>query len=154
MKVPAELEYSNMDERRFPSEERLRRGRAAVTRCPGQDACGLCAAACGFGALKKPGRFPVVDHKACIGCGACVKACPHFNMRLVDGSREEGEATFKCDLRDLPETGGSVYLLDKAGAVIGTGRAVQAYPLPDGRHGIIRARFPLALLKTAVLARK
>ncbi|MBO4879997.1 MAG: 4Fe-4S binding protein [Clostridia bacterium] len=135
----------------FPSAGRLSRGRAAVTACPGQDECGRCAAACGFGALKKPARMPIVDHEKCIGCGACVKACPRFNMRLVDGSKgEECELTVKVPLAELPETGDTLRALDAAGNDLGPARAVQAYPLPDGRNGIVRFRADRALIRIAV----
>lgn len=144
-----------MDElSRFPSPARLLRGRAAVTACPGQDKCGMCEAACGFGAIKKPGRVPEIDHEKCVGCGACVKACPRMNMRLADGSKGEDicEVTVKCPAADLPETDAPVLLFGAGGAVIGRGRAVQAYPLPDGRHGLIRFRADRALIASAVRA--
>ena len=138
-------------DRRLPSPERLLRGRAAVTACPGQDSCGMCAMACGFGALKKPGRLPIVDHDKCIGCGACVKACPRFNMRLVDGSKgpDECEITVKCPLSALPADGETVRALDLSGAALGEGRVVQSYPLPDGRHGMVSFRAERALLPYA-----
>ena len=138
----------------FPPEERLLRGRVAVTVCPGQDECGACAAACGFGALTKPGRFPTVAYDLCIGCGACVKACPRSNMRLVDGARDEAELTVKCRLADLPDEGETVRMLDENGGAVGLGRTVQAYPLPDGRHGVVRVRTERTLLKSAVAFRK
>lgn len=135
----------------FPSADRLSRGRAAVTACPGQDECGLCAAACGFGAIKKPGRMPIVDHEKCIGCGACVKACPRRNMRLVDGSKsEECEITVKCSAEALPETETEVRALDAAGNDLGLARVTQAYPLPDGKNGLVRFRTDRASVKTAV----
>jgi ferredoxin len=135
---------------KLPSPARLLRGRAAVTACPGQDECGMCAAACGFGALKKPGRDPIVDHDKCIGCGACVKACPRFNMRLIDGSKGEfAEITVKCLLSALPADGETVRVLDVSGAELGMGRVVQSYPLPDGRHGIVRFRTERKLLPYA-----
>ena len=137
-------------ESRMPSPVRLLRGRAAVTACPGQDECGMCAMACGFGALKKPGRDPIVDHDKCIGCGACVKACPRFNMRLVDGSKGEfAEITVKCPLSALPADGETVLVLDASGAELGIGRVVQSYPLPDGAHGIVRFRTERQLLPYA-----
>lgn len=135
----------------FPDEKRLLRGRCAVTACPGQAECGLCAAACGFGALKKPDRMPVVDAEKCIGCGACVKACPRGNMRLVDGSKgEECEITVKVPLAELPETDDTVRALGAAGDDLGPARVIQAYPLPDGRNGIVRFRANRAFINTAV----
>ena len=77
---------------RSPSPARLMRGRVAVCLCPGQDKCGLCVGACGFGAIAKRGRIPEVAHDECIGCGACVRACPHGNMRLVDFTKSEDTA--------------------------------------------------------------
>ena len=74
---------------RAPSPSRLRRGRVAVCLCPGQDKCGLCVGACGFGAIAKRGRIPEVAHDECIACGACVRACPFGNMRLVDFTKSE-----------------------------------------------------------------
>ena len=74
---------------RSPSPARLMRGRVAICLCPGQDKCGLCVGACGFGAIVKRGRIPEVAHDECIACGACVRACPFGNMRLVDFTKSE-----------------------------------------------------------------
>ena len=74
---------------RTPSPARLKRGRVAVCLCPGQDKCGLCVGACGFGAIVKRGRIPEVAHDECIACGACVRACPFGNMRLMDFTKSE-----------------------------------------------------------------
>ena len=82
------FDFSN----RIPSEARLKRGRVAVCLCPGQDKCGLCASACGFGAIAKRGRVPDVAHDECIACGACVRACPFGNMRLIDFTKAEDTA--------------------------------------------------------------
>ena len=85
-------EMDNCFTDRIPSESRLRRGRVAVCLCPGQDKCGLCASACGFGAISKRGRVPEVAHDECIACGACVRACPFGNMRLIDFTKAEDTA--------------------------------------------------------------
>lgn len=77
---------------RSPSPARLMRGRVAVCLCPGQDKCGLCVGACGFGAIAKRGRVPEVAHDECIACGACVRACPFGNMRLIDFTKAEDTA--------------------------------------------------------------
>ena len=83
---------------RSPSPARLMHGRVAVCLCPGQDKCGLCVGACGFGAIAKRGRIPEVDHDECIACGACVRACPHGNMRLVDFTKSEDTAELQLKI--------------------------------------------------------
>lgn len=37
----------------------------------------------------KRGRIPEVDHDECIACGACVRACPFGNMRLMDFTKSD-----------------------------------------------------------------
>ncbi len=111
---------------RAPSPARLKRGRAAVCLCPGQDRCGLCAGACGFGAIEKNGRVPQVDHAECIGCGACVKACPHGNMRLVDFTKAEdtAELTLKIPKR----------FVKNALAELKEGELIALFPTACGDH--------------------
>ena len=127
----------------FPAEARLLRGRAAVTACPGQDSCGLCASACAYGAIKKPGRVPQVDHALCVGCGACVKACPQLNMRLVDGSKGEyAEITVKCPLSALPADGETVRVPGRP-KLSPAGRQTRYGPLPGGEGAAaVRRRVP------------
>lgn len=116
----------------------------------------MCAGACGFGAIKKPGRMPIVCYDLCIGCGACVKACPRMNMRLVDGSKgaDVCEITVKVSLDDLPGPEAEIRAFDTAGNDLGPAHVVQAYPLPDGRNGIVRFRAERGLLLTAVRVKK
>lgn len=61
-----------------------------------------CALACPVGAitLHEPTEAWVVDVEECVGCGACVEACP-FDAIFLDGERG---GSLKCDLcRGEPE---------------------------------------------------
>ncbi len=46
--------------------------------------CGVCVAACRFGALEAAGETHRVDALACEGCAACVYACPTGAISMVD----------------------------------------------------------------------
>ncbi len=132
---------------RSPSPARLMRGRVAVCLCPGQDKCGLCVGACGFGAIAKRGRIPEVAHDECIGCGACVRACPHGNMRLVDFTKSEdtAELSLKIPKRlvqnglDGLTDGDKLLLFAEGGAETPDSEVLQAHYL-DGGELSLRVR--------------
>ncbi|MFQ5975153.1 MAG: 4Fe-4S binding protein [Candidatus Hydrothermarchaeales archaeon] len=42
--------------------------------------CALCSEACAYGAIDSG----VIDHSACVECGACISACPQGVVRWVD----------------------------------------------------------------------
>lgn len=115
----------------LPCAARIRRGRVAVCLCPGMDRCGLCAEACAFGAIEKRGSVPEVDFDECVGCGACVNACPHGRMRLVDMKDEStAELTLKLKLAAPVGAGSRINLYfggEKAQCEV-----LQAYPLKNG----------------------
>ncbi len=49
--------------------------------------CGLCEAACPFGAVTVEGEYPVIDEACCKLCGNCVKECPQ--SALYDDEAKE-----------------------------------------------------------------
>ncbi|MBN2873701.1 MAG: 4Fe-4S binding protein [Spirochaetales bacterium] len=63
------------------------------SRCTG---CGLCAAACRFGAIIAIGGVVTIDDKVCKGCGRCVTVCPTNALEEVD-ARVGTTAMFRVD---------------------------------------------------------
>ncbi len=52
--------------------------------------CGICAAFCQFGALKKQGKDIIIDESRCLGCGVCVTKCKE-NARWLERDPSRGE---------------------------------------------------------------
>jgi len=50
---------------------------------------GDCVASCNFDALHMKEGLPVVDYDKCVGCGACVRACPRHLITLVPFKQEQ-----------------------------------------------------------------
>lgn len=44
--------------------------------------CQGCAEVCPVGAIKRKNKV-IIDYKKCIGCGACVSACPNNALFLA-----------------------------------------------------------------------
>lgn len=59
---------------------------------------GNCADACQFGALKMDPETgsPIVDDELCVGCGACVKACPRSIIELRNKGFKNRRVYVKC----------------------------------------------------------
>lgn len=74
-----------------------------------------CVTVCPTGASQKAEDAPVqIDRAACIGCGACVAACP-YNCRYVD---EESNVAEKCNLcHELTEEGGLPQCVTQCGGM-------------------------------------
>ena len=58
-----------------------------------------CAAACPTGAAASDGQAVVVAAERCVGCKACLAACPVGAMQVARlPGRSEGLVAYKCDL--------------------------------------------------------
>ncbi|MEA2075913.1 MAG: RnfABCDGE type electron transport complex subunit B [Euryarchaeota archaeon] len=58
---------------------------------------GDCVHACTFNAIEKRGYKYFVDTRKCIGCGACMEACPRDLMRYIDA---DAKVLVRCNSLD------------------------------------------------------
>jgi Fe-S-cluster-containing hydrogenase component 2 len=72
-----------------------------------------CANACPIGAIKQEDNVMVVDEKACIGCKACVMACPFGAIEVRSESEDKPKIAYKCDLCKGQETQACVKICPK-----------------------------------------
>ncbi len=58
---------------------------------------GKCASVCKFGAIKIKDGLAKVDESKCVGCKACVNACP---QNLISIIKDNNKVTIKCNSND------------------------------------------------------
>lgn len=57
-----------------------------------------CANVCPVGAIKEENNIVIVDEKLCIGCKACVMACPFGAVEVNSINENHKKVAYKCDL--------------------------------------------------------
>lgn len=126
------LGYTTLEElralHRYPGEKRLAEGPVAVIECLQEIPCDPCGQVCPTGAIKVPQLtdLPVLDEKLCVGCRACVAACPGQAIFVLDGSHgeDEGTVTFPYEYLPLPEKDAVLPATDRSGRVVCSARVV------------------------------
>ncbi len=140
---------------KFPSFERMKRGRVAVVECFRRIPCNPCETACPAGAIvvgSDINEIPVVDHDRCTGCGLCLSRCPGLAILLVDASAGDGAVEFSVphEFLPLPEKGDVVDVADRAGEVVSSGVVTQVLnPASFDRTPVVRFRTDKAYLFSA-----
>ncbi len=115
---------------KFPSIERINRGRVAVAECYQRISCNPCQSSCNFSAINVGddiNNTPEISFDRCVGCGACLTKCPGLAIMLVDGSKgaDSIEVSIPYEFLPLPTVGETVEALDRTGAAIAEGKVTQ-----------------------------
>lgn len=107
----------------LPSEERRKKGPYALFECFQNIPCNPCYTACKFNAVKPLTTItdtPETYFEHCVGCGACILACPGLAAFVIDESYSEEESLVKIpyEYAPLPEKGAIVDGLNRIGEVV------------------------------------
>ncbi len=107
----------------LPSEERRKKGPYALFECFQNIPCNPCYTACKFNAVKPLTTItdtPETYFDNCVGCGACILACPGLAAFVIDESYSETESLVKIPYEyiPLPEVGSEVDGVNRIGEVV------------------------------------
>lgn len=107
----------------LPSEERRKKGPYALFECFQNIPCNPCYTACKFNAVKPLTTItdtPETYFDNCVGCGACILACPGLAAFVIDESYSETESLVKIpyEYMPLPEIGIEVNGVNRVGEVV------------------------------------
>jgi Fe-S-cluster-containing hydrogenase component 2 len=134
--------------RKFPTVERINRGKVAVVECYKRIPCNPCQTACRFGAIEVGSdinNIPELNAEACTGCGLCVSRCPGLAIMIVDGSADPQSVDIQIpyEFVPLPDKGETVRALDRAGAFVCMATVVDVKnPAAFDRTPVICIRVP------------
>ncbi|MCR4441466.1 MAG: 4Fe-4S binding protein [Peptococcaceae bacterium] len=132
----------------YPPEGLWGKGPLAFIECVEEIPCNPCETSCPQGAIKvgKPiTNLPVLDGNKCLGCGACIAACPGLAIYVKDYTFSETEAliTFPFEYWPLPEKGRQVVLVDEMGEPVCRGEVLRVVDIPkNNRTPLITVKYP------------
>lgn len=131
----------------YPGEEILTQKKCVVVECSQNIPCNPCEAACPHHAIvvgEPITNLPVVNAKACIGCGLCVAKCPGQAIFLVDQSCENYDTvTLPYEYYPLPEKEQEVYCLTRAGVFVTMGYVLRiVMTKANDRTAVVEVKVP------------
>ena len=109
----------------LPSDERRKKGPYVIVECLQGIPCNPCVTSCRVGAIKQANLtdIPAVSHDSCIGCSACVGACPGHACFVIDESISDDTYLLSLPYEMLPnpKAGEIADLLNREGTAVDKG---------------------------------
>ena len=123
-------------EKVIPDKKRLAQGPVVIIECFQKIPCDPCAISCKLGAIKPfkdINDLPQVDFNKCTGCGICISSCPGLAIFVIDKNYSEEKSLIKLphEMLPLPEKGEDVYVLDRAGAILGKAKVARVLKIKN-----------------------
>jgi len=136
-------------EKVIPDKKRLAKGPVVIIECFQKIPCDPCAISCKLGAIKPfkdINDLPQVDFNKCTGCGICISSCPGLAIFVIDKNYSEGKSLIKLphEMLPLPEKGEDVYVLDRAGAILGKAKVARVLKIKN-KTNIISLEVPKSM---------
>jgi len=116
-----------LEDIKFPSKERIKRGPVAIFECPENIPCNPCEEICPSEAvvIGNINNSPKVDFDKCKGCGLCVQVCPGLAVFMLEYKDKNATITIPYEYLPLPEKGDIVNVLNRKGENIGEGKVIK-----------------------------
>ena len=135
----------------FPNNNVLNQGPVAIIECFQPIPCNPCATSCPQGAIRPfadINDLPTIDYEKCNGCGICIIKCPGLAIMVVDMTYSESHALVRLpyEFAPLPAQGETVYVLDRAGAIIADAEVVRV-ATPASKTSIVHISIDKSLVK-------
>jgi len=136
-------------EKVIPDKKRLAKGPVVIIECFQKIPCDPCAISCKLGAIKPfkdINDLPQVDFNKCTGCGICISSCPGLAIFVIDKNYSEEKSLIKLphEMLPLPEKGEDVYVLDRAGAILGKAKVARVLKIKN-KTNIISLEVPKSM---------
>jgi ferredoxin len=129
-----------------PDKKRLAKGAVVIIECFQKIPCDPCAISCKLGAIKPfkdINDLPQVDFDRCTGCGICISSCPGLAIFVIDMNYSKEKSLIKLPYEMLPLPGKEeeVYVLDRAGGILGKAKVVRVLKIKN-KTNIISLEVP------------
>jgi Fe-S-cluster-containing hydrogenase component 2 len=133
----------------IPDKKRLTQGPVVIIECFQKIPCDPCAISCKLGAIKPfkdINDLPQVDFEKCTGCGICISSCPGLAIFVIDMNYSDEKSLIKLphEMLPLPEKGEEVYVLDRAGGILGKAKVARVLKIKS-KTNIISLEVPKSM---------
>ncbi len=143
------LNFSDIPEGMYPSEEQMKKGGCPVIECIEEIPCNPCETSCPKGAIvigENITNLPRINYDLCSGCGICVVKCPGLAIFMADLTEDPwAKLSIPWELLPLPEKGDKFDGLNRKGEKVCEGEITSVRKMKEKTH-IVTGKFPKEFL--------